>query len=100
MTTIALARHAETRMRQRGILRTDVSLILECGTQIDDETWFMRNRDVEREIERRKKDIQTLGRLNNKKVVMRGQYVITAYSSQSDDQKRTLRRGRRKGMVT
>ena len=100
MTTIALARHAETRMRHRGIRRSDVSLILECGTEIDDETWLMRNRDVKREIERRRKDIQTLGRLNNRKVVMRGQYVTTVYSSQSEDRKRTLRRGRRKGMVT
>ena len=100
MTAIAYTRHAETRMRQRGIRSGDITLILECGTQIDDETWLMRHRDVKREIERRKQEIRTLGRLASKKVVMRGEQVVTVYPSRPDDQKRTLRRGRRTGMAT
>lgn len=100
MTAIAYTRHAETRMRQRGIRSGDITLILECGTQIDDETWLMRDRDVRREIERRKREIQTLGRLASKKVVMRGKQIVTAYPSQPEDRKRTLRRGRRTGMGT
>ena len=100
MMAIAYTCHAETRMRQRGIRNGDVVLILECGTQIDDETWLMRDRDVRREIERRKREIQALGRLKSKKVVMRGEQVVTAYPSRSDDRKRTLRRGRRTGMAT
>ena len=100
MMSITYTCHAETRMRQRGVRRGDVMLILECGTQIDDETWFMRDRDVRREIERRKREIQALGRLKSKKVVMRGERIVTAYPSQPDDQKRTLRRGRRTGMTT
>ena len=100
MMAITYTSHAETRMRQRGIRSRDVMLILECGTQIDDETWFMRDRDVRREIERRKREIQALGRLKSKKVVMRGEHIVTAYPSQPDDQKRTLRRGRRKGLAT
>lgn len=100
MMAIAYTCHAETRMRQRGIRSEDVVLILECGTQIDDETWFMRDRDIRREIERRKREIQALGRLKSKKVVMRGEQVVTAYPSQPGDQKRTLRRGKRKGLAT
>ena len=100
MMAIAYTCHAETRMRQRGIRNGDVVLILECGTQTDDETWLMRDRDVRREIERRKREIQALGRLKGKKVVMRGEQVVTAYPSRSDDRKRTLRRGRRTGMAT
>lgn len=99
MTAIAYTRHAGTRMRQRGIRGRDVVLILQCGTQIDDETWFMRDRDVRREIERRKREIQALGRLARKKVVMRGEQIVTVYPSQPDDRKRTLRRGRRMGMA-
>ena len=99
MMAVAYTYHAETRMRQRGIRSGDVMLILECGTQIDDETWFMRDQDVRREIERRKREIQVLGRLKRKKVVMRGEQIVTAYPSQPDDQKRTLRRGRRTGMA-
>ena len=99
MTAIAYTRHAETRMQQRGIRNGDVTLVLECGTQVDDETWLMRDRDVRREIERRKREIQALGRLASKKVVMRGEQVVTAYPSRPDDQKRALRRGRQKGLA-
>ena len=100
MTAIAYSSHAKMRMRQRGIRNRDITLILECGTRIDDETWLMRDRDVRREIETRKREIQALERLASKKVVMRDEQVVTAYSSRPDDQKRTLRRGRRKGMAT
>lgn len=100
MTAIAFTGHAKTRMRQRGIRNGDITLILECGTQIDEETWLMRERDARREIEARKRDIQALERLVSTKLVMRGERVVTVYPSRPDDQKRALRRGRRKGMAT
>ncbi len=59
----------------------------------------MRNRDAAREIETRKREIQALSRLVNRKVVIRNGRVITAYPSNPSDQKRTLRRGRQKGLV-
>ena len=99
MTDLIYSRHAKTRMQQRGIRKSDISIILACGTQIDDETYLMRNRDAIREIETRKREIQTLSRLANRKVVIRNGRVITAYPSNSADQKRTLRRGRQKGLV-
>ena len=99
MTDIIYTRHAKTRMQQRGIRKADISIILACGTQIDDETWLMCNRDATREIETRKREINVLQRLKNRKVVIRNGRVITAYPSNSADQKRTLRRGRQKGLV-
>ena len=84
MTTFSYTDHAETRMRQRGIRSGDIALILECGTQIDDETWFMRHRDTRREIERCKQKIQTLERLASKKVVMRGGQIVTVYPSRPE----------------
>ena len=99
MTSVGYTRHAERRMQQRGIRSGDVTLILEHGTQIDEETWFMRDRDVKREIECRKREIRALERLAHKKLVVRDGHVITAYPSRLDDQKRTLRRGRGKGMA-
>ena len=99
MTSIGYTCHAETRMQQRGIRSGDVTLILECGTQIDDETWLMRDRDVKREIECRKREIRVLERLACKKLVVRDGRVITAYPSRLDDQKLTLRRGRGKGLA-
>lgn len=99
MTDIVYTRHAETRMQQRGIREKDIPLIIALGTQVDDETWFMRKQDVAREIDIRKGQIRALERLANRKVVMRGGEVITAYPSRPADQKRTLRRGRQKGMA-
>ena len=99
MTDLIYSQHARTRMQQRGIRKADIPIILEYGTQIDDETYFMRNRDAVREIETRKREIQTLSRLVNRKVVIRDGRVITAYPSNPSDQKRTLRRGRERGLV-
>ena len=99
MIDISYTRHAETRMKQRAIRERDIPLIIELGTQVDDETWFMCNRDVSREIESLKREIHRLERLANCKVVMRAGRVITAYPSRPADQKRTLRRGRQKGLA-
>ena len=99
MTDLSYTRHAKTRMQQRGMRRADIPIILAYGTQIDDETYFIRNRDAVREIETRKREIQALSRLVNRKVVIRDRRVITAYPSTPTDQKRTLRRGREKGLV-
>ena len=99
MTNITYSQHAKTRMQQRGIRKADIPIILAYGTQIDDETYFMRKRDANREIETRKREIQMLCRLANRKVVIRNGRVITAYPSNPADQKHTLRRGRQKGLV-
>ena len=41
MTDISYTRHAETRMQQRAIRERDIPLIIELGTQVDDETWIL-----------------------------------------------------------
>lgn len=97
MTAIDYTGHAEMRMRQRGVRKRDILLILECATRIDDDTWFMCERDARRAIEGRKREIQMLERLAGLKAVVRGEHVVTAYHSSPADRKRTLRRGRRSG---
>ena len=99
MTDIAYTRHAETRMQQRGIRSGDITLILTCATQIDDETWLVRKQDAKREIDFRKREIQALERLTSKKLVVRDGRVITIYPSRRENRKRALRRGRQKGLV-
>ena len=81
MIALGYTRHAEMRMQQRGIRKNDIALILACATQIDDETWILRNRDVSRQIESRKREIRALERLANRKIVVREGCVIIAYSS-------------------
>lgn len=97
MSELIYTRHAETRAQQRGIRKRDIELIQVYGTPVDVDTWLMRKRDVAREIANRKREIQLLERLKNRKVVIRGKCVVTAYPSRPSDQKRALRRGRRKG---
>ena len=86
-------------MRQRGMKKGDANLICACGTQVDDEAWFLSNRDANREIEARKREIQILERLRNRKIVVCGDRVVTAYPSRPADQKRALRRARQKGLA-
>lgn len=97
MSAIAYTRHGRTRTQQRGFRRRDIRLIQQFGTPVDRDTWLMRRQDVAREIANRKREIQTLERLKNRKVVIRDERVITAYPSLPADQKRALRRGRQKG---
>ena len=98
MTHIAYTRHGETRMQQRGIRKTDVTFILAEGTQVDDETWILLKRDADRAIRARRREIEAAERLADTMVVLRGGKLVTAYASRPADQKRTLRRGRRKGL--
>lgn len=82
-------------MRQRGIRTSDVELILQYGSEIGEDVFFLSQKDAEREISRRKREIDTLERLRNKKLVLAGDTVVTCYHSRRSDQKRMLRYGRK-----
>lgn len=97
MTDCTLTGHAETRMRQRGLRERDVPLFLEYGTRIDDETWIILDRDSRRA--ERKHEIRALERLAGRKMVARGESIVTAYRSRPANLKRTLRQGRKNGCV-
>ena len=94
MNPLVLSRHAETRMSQRGLRDSDVNLILRCATEIGEDLYFLTRKDVEREVRRRKQEIQALERLNGQKLVVAEETIVTCYKSRKYDQQRTLRRGR------
>ena len=122
MNAIVLSRHAETRMRQRGMRPCDLELIYRYGTAIGSDIWFLKDKDVrretrrlnreirqlrqaqgspaslnlQREIRRRKRDIQVLERLRGRKLVVANDTAVTCYRSSRRDRKRILRRGREK----
>ena len=98
MSKVSCTLHARTRMQQRGCRLKDIPLILACGTPIDDATWLVRACEVDREIESRKREIQTLERLKNQEFVLRDGYLITIYPSRPEHVKQKLRRGRKKGL--
>lgn len=99
MNDFISTRHGAIRMRQRGMKNDDVALILAHATQVDNETWMLLERDANHAIKNRKQEIEALERLRNFKLVMCSDGVVTAYPSRRTDQKRALRRGKRKGLV-
>ena len=94
MTELALTRHAEVRLRQRGLRDADVVLLMDTATPLAGDAWLMTDADVAREITRRKREIQQIERLRGVKVVVADGVVVTAYHSRLGDQRRALRRGR------
>ena len=109
--------HAMTRMSQRGVRNEDAKEVLTCGTQIGPVEWFMRDKDVKREVENLnrefrqiertvkggkqrferalKRRVQQLERLRGLKVVVDGDTVITSYWPSDAYQRRSRRRGKR-----
>lgn len=89
-----LTNHATTRMQQRGLRYSDMELLLQTATQVFPDAYLLTNKDAEREIAARKREIQRLEKLKGRKVVVDGGVVLTQYPSGQADQKRTLRYGR------
>ncbi|HMR34606.1 MAG TPA: hypothetical protein PKA13_13570 [Geminicoccaceae bacterium] len=79
MLDLRLTRHAEVRMRQRGFRKADVDLVLSVATRVADDAFFLTDRDVAREIERRKHEIQQLERLRGSKIIIDADSLITLY---------------------
>jgi hypothetical protein len=95
MIALALTRHAEVRVRQRGLRDADIALLMDAATPLAADAWLMTDADVAREITRRKREIQQIERLRNVKVVIADGVVVTAYHSRPSDQHRALRGGSR-----
>ena len=122
MSILVLSRHAEIRMRQRGMRPSDVDLILRFGSVIgggSHDVYFLKNKNVRREIDRLngeirrqkrsrspcartdreretrrlKREIHMLERLGSWKLVVAGRTVVTCYRSHRRDQRRMCRRG-------
>lgn len=74
-----LTQHAHQRSQQRGIKLSDIDLLLECGTPISDEAILLLKGDAQREIAKRKREIEALQRLAGCKAIVRGMAVITVY---------------------
>ena len=95
MTHLTYSQHGDKRANQRGFRRCDVELIRNCGTLIEDrqaEVYLLRNKDVEREISARKKDIQRLERMRGCEAVIIGNRLVTVHHTSRSHEKRLLRR--------
>ena len=122
MNTLVLSRHAETRMRQRGMRPRDLELVWRYGSASGDddhEVYFLKHKDAQREIDRLngeirrqtrsqgpsahmdrecethrlKREIHMLERLRGRKLVVADGTVVTCYRSNRRDRKRMVQRG-------
>ena len=84
-----LSSHAQQRLRQRGLTRSDIDLILMHGTETRD-GYYLRLRDVEDAENEHRKLVNQLNRLAGKYVVVEADTVITAYHPGKKKQKRVL----------
>ena len=99
MSGLVYSRHARMRMQQRGLRKRDVELILDLGTRISDDAYILRRQDVDREIELRRHEIQTLSRLRDREVVVASDTVVTGYHPRRAVRKRDFRRGRENAWI-
>ena len=114
MNDIRISRHGETRKQQRGISKADILIVHEYGTSVDDGAMFLRSQDVAREIRHLQRQVRRVGsaapdvrdcretiraleRNRDRKIVMAGDLLVTAYRPRRADQKRALRISRTKG---
>lgn len=90
--TLNFSEHALVRVRQRGLREDDVRVIVETGTPVDDDSMFLLDRDVDREVRKRKQEIAALERLRSCRVVVAGETVVTVYRPSRDTEKKILHR--------
>jgi len=89
---LSYSNHAEVRIQQRGMRSKDIEMVIKAGTVIDDDSIVLLNQDVDREIKRRKKEIEMLERLRSVRVVLgENETVITAYHVNRNIEKSLLR---------
>lgn len=94
---LVFSKHAARRVRQRGLRDRDVELVLDHGTPLAGDGVILLNRDAEREIARRKQEIQALERLRGCKVILSDGTIVTCYHTEGSKIMQIGRKRRTKG---
>lgn len=72
MNNLILTRHATSRMSQRGMRQSDLNILMQFGEQISDDALMITQNTG-------KKIIHSIERLMNKKFIIEGDVLVTAY---------------------
>ena len=90
MSQVRFTNHAYERLAQRGLQVSDVDLILEIGSEVDD-GFIVRDKDLQ-EVERAIKMFMTrVRRLKGKRLVVSEGCLITAFHAKRSEERRLLR---------
>ena len=81
-------------MQQRGISISDIDMILEHGEEIEGNGIFMTNKRAEKLIRSLKREISTVERFRNTKVVVDGDNVVSCYACRTSEPRRMKKRTR------
>lgn len=92
---LTLTRHAETRMRQRGFRDADIEFLFSVSTQVAPDAFMLTKRDAAREIQKRKREIQALERLQGSKLIVEKDDLITCYPMAGGSKRQRRKRRRR-----
>ena len=91
MGAATYSRHAIERIYQRGLLASDIDLIMTIGTEVEG-GFIVRDKDVQ-QLERQVRDFLTrIKRLKSKRLVVASDHVVTAYHARRSKMKKLLRR--------
>lgn len=85
-----LSRHAQQRLRQRGLKESDVARLQRFGEEVE-EGYLMTDRSLEASIAALKSEIQRLERLRGLALIERGNTLVTMYRADRRRQSRLLR---------
>lgn len=90
MANLNLSRHGCERLAQRGFHTSDIDLILEIGSEVDD-GFIVREKDLQ-EIERTVKSFMNrVRRLKGKRLVVSDGCLVTAFHAKPSEERRLLR---------
>jgi len=93
--SIRYSKHGQRRANQRGFRVIDVEMIRRYGILVPDrqaEVYLLRNKDVEREISARKKEIQRLEHMRGCEMVIANNHLVTVLHTSRRHEKTLLRR--------
>lgn len=86
-TAVDMTRHANARIRQRGLTEHDVNLIRAVGETVED-GFLMTNRAIDLQVQALRRQIARMERLRGVAVIEDGNTIITVYRA---DRKRVRR---------
>jgi hypothetical protein len=86
-----LTRHAEKRIRQRGLREHEITYVLRFGTRIADNMIVLTDNAIDDEIAARRREISRLDHMRGLTAVVEGDRILTVYRMSRERRRRGMR---------